>query len=42
MGQMATLLTKKQQGSLPSNSEVNPRREARNMSRLSLYEVVEN
>ena len=27
MGQMANLLTKKQSGSLPSNSEVNPRRE---------------
>ena len=27
MGQMANLLTKRQQGSLPSNSEVNPRRE---------------
>ena len=27
MGQMANLLIEKQQGSLPSNSEVNPRRE---------------
>ena len=27
MGQMANLLTERQQGSLPSNSEVNPRRE---------------
>ena len=27
MGQMANLLTEKQQGSLPSNSEVNPRQE---------------
>ena len=27
MGQMANLLTKRQPGSLPSNSEVNPRRE---------------
>ena len=27
MGQMTNLLTKRQQGSLPSNSEVNPRRE---------------
>ena len=27
MGQMANILTKRQQGSLPSNSEVNPRRE---------------
>ena len=27
MGQMANLLTKRQQGSLPSNSEINPRRE---------------
>ena len=25
MGQMATLLTERQQGSLPSNSEINPR-----------------
>ena len=27
MGQMANLLTERQSGSLPSNSEVNPRRE---------------
>ena len=27
MGQMATLLTERQPGSLPSNSEVNPRRD---------------
>ena len=27
MGQMANLLTEKQSGSLPSNSEVNPRRD---------------
>ena len=27
MGQMANLLTERQLGSLPSNSEVNPRRE---------------
>ena len=27
MGQMANLLTERQPGSLPSNSEVNPRRE---------------
>ena len=27
MGQMANLLTKRQHGSLPSNSEANPRRE---------------
>ena len=27
MGQMANLLTKRQPGSLPSNSEVNPRRD---------------
>ena len=27
MGQMANILTKRQQDSLPSNSEVNPRRE---------------
>ena len=27
MSQMANILTKSQQGSLPSNSEVNPRRE---------------
>ena len=27
MGQMANLLTERQQGSLPSNSKVNPRRE---------------
>ena len=27
IGQMANLLTEKQQGSLPSNSEVNPRQE---------------
>ena len=29
MGQRATLLTEKQQGSLPSNSEVNPRGEGK-------------
>ena len=29
MGQMASLLTERQQGSLPSNSEVNPRREGK-------------
>ena len=29
MGQMANLLTKRQQGSLPSNSEVNPRGEGK-------------
>ena len=27
MGQIANLLTERQRGSLPSNSEVNPRRE---------------
>ena len=27
MGQMANILTERQQGSLPSNSEVSPRRE---------------
>ena len=29
MGQMATLLTERQQGSLPSNAEVNMRREGK-------------
>ena len=29
MGRMATLLTERQQGSLPSNSELNPRREGK-------------
>ena len=29
MGQMANLLTKRPHGSLPSNSEVNPRREGK-------------
>ena len=29
MGQMASLLTERQQGSLPSNSEVNPRGEGK-------------
>ena len=29
MGQMANLLTKRQQGSLPSNSEINPRGEGK-------------
>ena len=29
MGQMATLLTKRQQGSLPSNLEINPRGEGK-------------
>ena len=29
MGQMANLLTKRQQGSLPSNSEINPRCEGK-------------
>ena len=29
MGQMASLLAKRQHGSLPSNSEVNPRREGK-------------
>ena len=29
MGQMANLLTERQQGSLPSNSEVNPRGEGK-------------
>ena len=29
MGQMANLLTERQQGSLPSNSEVNPRKEGK-------------
>ena len=29
MGQMASLLTKRQHGSLPSNSEVNPRGEGK-------------
>ena len=29
MGQMATLLTERQQGSLPRNSEVNPRKEGK-------------
>ena len=29
IGQMATLLTERQHGSLPSNSEVNPRRESK-------------
>ena len=30
MDQMATLLTERQQGSLPSNSEINPRGEGKN------------
>ena len=29
MGQMANLLTERHQGSLPSNSEINPRREGK-------------
>ena len=29
MGQMANLLTERQQGSLPSNSEINPRGECK-------------
>ena len=29
MGQMANLLTERQQGSLPSNSEINPRGEGK-------------
>ena len=29
MGQMANLLTKRQQGSFPSNSEINPRGEGK-------------
>ena len=29
MGQMATLLTKRQHDSLPTNAEVNPRREGK-------------
>ena len=35
MGQMANLLTERQQGSLPSNSEINPRGQGKNMLRLS-------
>ena len=34
MGQMALLLSERQQGNLPSNSEVNPRREERIIAKL--------